>query len=179
MVDGILCMLYICCIKRVIYDCVWLYFSGYLGISARLLLTSNFHLSHFYLTDDGTVSSQASFRSHISPNSNFPNKSAGKIKTDRIMHRGKFTYLMFLFVAFFSFMEGITTDFFSELLFQPKPFIVVSLSERLNICLASVGQFTFCTYVIAVQSWHIGILLMKNKTPFWNSSTDSLFPNFI
>ena len=33
-----------------------------------------------------------------------------------------------------------------------------------------VEEFSF-----TLQSWHIGILLMKNKTPFWNSSTDSFF----
>ena len=48
-------------------------------------------------------------------------------------------------------MEDVTTEILSELF--------------LNIFFL-IGQFIFCIYFIALQSWHIGTPLMKNKNPF-------------
>lgn len=58
---------------------------------------------------------------------------------------------LFYLVTFFSLMEDVTTEILSELF--------------LNIFFL-VGQFIFCIYFIALQSWHIGTPLMKNKNPF-------------
>ena len=51
-----------------------------LGKFTRLLLMSNFHLSHFCLTNGGKFSSQGGFRSKVSRYSNVLSKWAEEIK---------------------------------------------------------------------------------------------------
>lgn len=80
-----------------------------LGIFTRLQLMSKFRPFHFCLNNGGTVSSQRSFRSNISWCSNFPSKWAGELKLIGL-YTDESSLSMFLFVAFFSLINGMTAD---------------------------------------------------------------------
>ena len=76
-----------------------------LGVFARFILTSSFHLSHFCVASGGTISPEESFRPQISRYSNFPIKRVGKIKPKR-SYREASSLNIYFFGCFLFFYGG-------------------------------------------------------------------------